>query len=664
MRRYFFAKKFEGILEAVAAQKATRLVETARKQHRPWPHRFIAFLQGRHISVEDEDQVEEGAKKGDGNAIRKLRPDMIRRMDDAPKLVNPSGWVSEGRAPSIRKGSVSSTRLQLKTISSPSDPNSDSDGDRADSQNRDIVIDFVEPPRRPRRLSDPGHPSRPNSPTSTKMHRFETVADAAPSPSGSPKRFPRTQTVEFAPPPKRPARLGQTIPENSTIREEPQGASRHFFHTSTMPQSLNTYPTSHSHHSIHSHHTIHPATSLTRDFGGFPSLFSIIKQIVKRLFPTLERKLTRTVTIPATVSLTPGLPGSEPGKKQVPYITFEAVVGRNSAFHLLTSEQLDEIGGVEYRALNALLWIVPLYHFGIQLIAFTVIAPYISAHRWDSIFNEQIRPLNRICWCLSKYLHNPAIDSIPVGVRVLAGVMQAAAVRAAGFAIVPLAALAPAVKVLSYCHEVGILFEAGNIAFLLSLISVRSTNVYEEQSLGVFNPLDHDIEDEQDFVASGPRMNVWSRYLAMHARKQLAFVFELVSAYGTVGLSLGIPDQNYSFVGAMHTLSKLIICIVMIRGRHRGLPVAIDRAIMLPSEFKKNKDDDDKNITNVDSSTDSRPFVYSETMNSRVPPDMRQRTRRGSRKWSVGSGQMGNKNDDEGEGTAHIPDHDSNKRSS
>lgn len=26
---------------------------------------------------------------------------------------------------------------------------------------------------------------------------------------------------------------------------------------------------------------------------------------------------------------------------------------------------------------------------------------------------------------------------------------------------------------------------------------------------------------------------------------------------------------------------------VMIRGRHRGLPVAIDRAIMLPSEFEK-----------------------------------------------------------------------------
>lgn len=29
----------------------------------------------------------------------------------------------------------------------------------------------------------------------------------------------------------------------------------------------------------------------------------------------------------------------------------------------------------------------------------------------------------------------------------------------------------------------------------------------------------------------------------------------------------------------------------MIRGRHRGLPVAIDRAVMLPLEFQKSDDD-------------------------------------------------------------------------
>ena len=63
-----------------------------------------------------------------------------------------------------------------------------------------------------------------------------------------------------------------------------------------------------------------------------------------------------------------------------------------------------------------------------------------------------------------------------------------------------------------------------------------------------------------------------------------AITFEVFSAYGTVGLSLGVPLDNYSFSGVWHTLSKLIIVAVMIRGRHRGLPYAIDRAVLLPGE--------------------------------------------------------------------------------
>jgi len=62
--------------------------------------------------------------------------------------------------------------------------------------------------------------------------------------------------------------------------------------------------------------------------------------------------------------------------------------------------------------------------------------------------------------------------------------------------------------------------------------------------------------------------------------------FEIISAYGTVGLSFGTPGQNYSLSGALHPLSKIILCMVMIRGRHRGLPVAIDRAVLLPHEFR------------------------------------------------------------------------------
>lgn len=85
-------------------------------------------------------------------------------------------------------------------------------------------------------------------------------------------------------------------------------------------------------------------------------------------------------------------------------------------------------------------------------------------------------------------------------------------------------------------------------------------------------------------------------------------MFEVTSSYGTVGLSLGTPrassltptdlslpkadlphllKRNTSLSGVLRTLSKLILIAVMIRGRHRGLPVAIDRSIILPSELDK-----------------------------------------------------------------------------
>lgn len=54
---------------------------------------------------------------------------------------------------------------------------------------------------------------------------------------------------------------------------------------------------------------------------------------------------------------------------------------------------------------------------------------------------------------------------------------------------------------------------------------------------------------------------------------------------GTVGLSLGVPNENFSLSGALGTASKLVLCAVMLRGRHRGLPAAIDRSVLLPGEL-------------------------------------------------------------------------------
>ncbi|KAF1848050.1 high affinity potassium transport protein [Cucurbitaria berberidis CBS 394.84] len=202
-------------------------------------------------------------------------------------------------------------------------------------------------------------------------------------------------------------------------------------------------------------------------------------------------------------------------------------------------------------------------------------------------------------------LNDPTVTSLPGGFRFLAGLFQAAATRTAGFAVVNIADLHPAIQV-SYLIMM-------YISIFPIAMSMRQTNVYEEKSLGVWGG-----EEEDDGTQSS--------YLSHHLRRQLSFdlwfvflgffliaiiegsrlentneyafslfsvLFEIVSAYGTVGLSLGFPGTNTSFSGQFRTLSKLIIIAMQIRGRHRGLPYALDRAILLPSESLHQKENED-----------------------------------------------------------------------
>jgi len=153
----------------------------------------------------------------------------------------------------------------------------------------------------------------------------------------------------------------------------------------------------HTHATGHTHFSVRPENNMTRGFGGFPSPFSIVKSLVGWLCPRVKHTVSRTMTMPATMSLTPNRVGVHAGKKQVPYISFEAVVGRNSAFHLLTKDQLEEIGGVEYRALNALLWIVALVRLRPR-------CPFNSMLVAESHFEVPYpHPVDRICYHCTLY---------------------------------------------------------------------------------------------------------------------------------------------------------------------------------------------------------------------------------------------------------------------
>lgn len=146
-------------------------------------------------------------------------------------------------------------------------------------------------------------------------------------------------------------------------------------------------------------------------FGGFPGPQQILSRLIYRFFPGAHRQLRRTVTIPHTTTIT-SIRGSNQRARAVPYISFDAVVRHNSVFESLTDEQLEELGGVEFRALNALLWIVGIvrkrylidqythaslmqYHVSVQLFAFTIIAPYMSMDKWKDDFRppQQHRPV-------------------------------------------------------------------------------------------------------------------------------------------------------------------------------------------------------------------------------------------------------------------------------
>ena len=195
-------------------------------------------------------------------------------------------------------------------------------------------------------------------------------------------------------------------------------------------------------------------------------------------------------------------------------------------------------------------------------------------------------------------LHNPAVASLAPGPRVLASIFQSASARHTGTATFNLADVNPAVQ---FSLVVMMYISVFPIA-----MSVRMSNTYEEQSLGRYDA-DSEINDQQGSTS----------YLMKHMRNQLSFdlwyiflgtfciciaesdhiaddgdpafsvfsiLFEVVSGYGNVGLSLGHPTVWTSLCGKFTLFSKLVICATMTRGRHRGLPYAVDRAIVLPGE--------------------------------------------------------------------------------
>jgi potassium uptake Trk family protein len=249
-------------------------------------------------------------------------------------------------------------------------------------------------------------------------------------------------------------------------------------------------------------------------------------------------------------------------------------------------------------------------------------------------------------------LNDPIITAIPAGYRVLDGLFQAFSTRTAGFGVVSISSLHPAIQV-SYMIMM-------YISVFPIAISMRRTNVYEERSLGIYGSLEDEDEDikEPSYIGAHLRrqlsFDLWYIFLGLfiiaiveadrlessadnYAFSLFAVLFEIVSAYGTVGLSLGYPNTNASFSAQFRVISKLIIIAMQIRGRHRGLPYALDRAILLPSESLQQKEQDDaerrlrrrdSNISNMTGANGQSSGIYHSNTNYSLGSRTRSRPRR------------------------------------
>ncbi|KAL8945478.1 MAG: hypothetical protein Q9211_000016 [Gyalolechia sp. 1 TL-2023] len=296
--------------------------------------------------------------------------------------------------------------------------------------------------------------------------------------------------------------------------------------------------------------------------------------------------------------------GSSNKADLINHFSIPGIIGRNSHFYNLSIADRERLGGVEYRALELLAMIGN-----------------------DAIYNN-----------------------LSAGTRALDGLFQSLAVRTGGFYVVTILNLRIGLLILyvimMYISVYPVVITMRNS----NVYEERSLDIYSSKPEGTSTDSPDGAELQQtststtrkpDAPITGIKRRITvatqgsssksatketrSYFVRQQLRAQLAHdlwwvvlailiitttetslfekdpvtysvfnvIFEVISAYGTVGLSIGLPTQSFSFSGDWHKFSKLVLCAVMIRGRHRGLPVAIDRAVLLPGEHLAAAEEED-----------------------------------------------------------------------
>jgi Trk-type K+ transport system membrane component len=234
----------------------------------------------------------------------------------------------------------------------------------------------------------------------------------------------------------------------------------------------------------------------------------------------------------------------------------------------------------------------------------------------------------------------------PIG-RVIVALFQAISTRTAGFNAFDLSLSSPSIQVI---YVVMMYISSYPVA-----LSARTSTVHK----GSLEPEDEEEQVYRTRESAGGKNNVKyqaknlifrdvsylfvalmiitivedDRITADPGYSIFKILFELVSAYGTVGLTLGYPGSVLSLSGTFHIISKLVIIVVMLLGRHRGLPLSIDHAVNYTSAIAMDIEAD--SAKRPVGPTDRSRFVQEATVGSptvrRVSVDVGELDRRKSR---------------------------------
>ena len=100
-------------------------------------------------------------------------------------------------------------------------------------------------------------------------------------------------------------------------------------------------------------------------FGGFPYPTTLLARVLRRSYSSVRRRVqSEESTLPPTIrsKLAESARRSDENEETKPRSSFTkslgAFLGWNSKSYGLTQDDIMELGGVEYRALNTLLWVV------------------------------------------------------------------------------------------------------------------------------------------------------------------------------------------------------------------------------------------------------------------------------------------------------------------